>query len=202
MWFGTRVVLSDQQPELWHLKIRYRRLFCNFVLKLCKSQGDSVLVCEDTAQVNKRTLIYIIWRICLVQLHFYPNKQRCLIKCPTDLLQKIIWHLQMGKITINKIGIWCNEKQRLTFTVEGDYKEEVRIIFSFINWHKTDRCLEGGPVDFRYKQASSRSLVISSVVSLRSNLLKSSNSFPVNIKWQPIEDWWFSGLRTGYPPIL
>lgn len=31
-------------------------LLCNFVLKLCKSQDNSVLVCEDTAQVNRRAL--------------------------------------------------------------------------------------------------------------------------------------------------
>lgn len=51
---------------------------------------------------------------------------------------KITWHLQMGKITTNKIGIWCNKKQLFTFPVEGDYKEGVRIIFLFINGNKTD----------------------------------------------------------------
>lgn len=127
-------------------KICCRHLLCDFVLKPCKSQSNSVLVCEDTAQVNKRTPFNIIWQICLLQLLFYPTEKRYLIKCSSSFFfQKIIWHLQMGKIAINKTGIWCNEKQLFPFLMEGDHKESVRVIF-FIQKLTQNRLLSLGRI--------------------------------------------------------
>lgn len=47
----------------FHIQKCCKHFFCDFVLKLGKSQNDSVRVCEDTAQVN---FIYIIWQMCLI----------------------------------------------------------------------------------------------------------------------------------------
>lgn len=64
-----------------------------------------------------------------MQLLFYPNKQKFLIKCTTGFLQKIMWYIQMGKNTVTNTEIW-NKKQRFTLSLEGNYKEKDH--FSFI----------------------------------------------------------------------